>query len=233
MFARFCAFLHFMALRMPVPSPENAIRVIDTLAQRYPTLPLKVFTRKRPFVTLITTILTQRARDDTTLPVAQALFEAVDDTPMAFLSLGEENLARMIRRVGFARTKARNILNVCRTLLDEFKGDVPRELELLLKLPGVGRKTANIVLEHCFDIPTIAVDIHVHRITNRLGWVRTTRVEDTEQALMKLIPKSKWHLVNHVFVRHGQTLCKPIGPRCGECPVLLYCPFGQKRLGLK
>jgi endonuclease-3 len=167
------------------------------------------------------------------LPVAEKLFAEIDDTPMAFLSLGEENLAQMIRKVGFYHAKARNILNVCRTLLDEFNGHVPRKLDLLLKLPGVGRKTANIVLEHCFDMPTIAVDIHVHRITNRLGWVRTETVEDTEQALMKLIPKAKWHLVNHVFVRHGQTLCKPIGPRCGECPVLARCDFGRKRMGAK
>lgn len=214
-------------------TPTQAVAILDALAKRYPTLPLKLFTKKRPFVTLVTTILTQRARDDTTLPVAENLFAEVEATPMAFLSLGEEKLTQMIRKVGFAPTKARNILMVCRTLLDEFKGDVPRELSLLLKLPGVGRKTANIVLEHCFDIPTIAVDIHVHRITNRLGWVRTAKVEATEEALMKLLPKTKWHLVNHVFVRHGQTLCKPIGPKCGECPILPNCPSGQKRLGLK
>ena len=117
---------------------------------------------------------------------------------------------------------------ISKRLLQEYKSKVPDSPEALLALPGVGRKTANIVLEHAFGQSVIAVDIHVHRISNRLGWVKTKRPEETEEALMKIVPKRWWRLINRVFVRHGQTICTPVSPFCSKCPIFDSC----KRVGV-
>ena len=137
----------------------------------------------------------------------------------------------MLYPVGFYRVKARQLKKLPEALERLFGGKIPGTAEELMRLPGVGRKTANLVAASSFNRDEICVDIHVHRISNRLGLVATKTPEDTERALEQLVPKPYWRWVNELFVRHGQALCKPIGPRCGECPLAGRCPTGQQHLG--
>jgi len=204
----------------------NVNKVIHILDRRYPELPLhRVATT--PFRTLVATLLSQRSRDDQTLPIAKQLFE-VADTPQAILALSSQRLQKLIRPLGKYRQNTKRIRMISKRLLQEYDGKVPDTTEALLSLPGVGRKTANIVLEHAFGQPTIAVDIHVQRISNRLGWVKTKRPEETEEALMKIVPKRWWRSINRVFVRHGQIICTPQSPFCSKCPIFASC----KRVGV-
>ncbi len=175
-----------------------------------------------PFRILIATILSLRTRDTLTAVVAPRLF-AEADTPAATLALGEERLAELIYPVGFYRAKARNIVAICRILIDEHGGAVPADLDALLALPGVGRKTANLVLTAGFGLPGICVDIHVHRITNRWGYVRTTSPDATELALRAILPPEHWIPINGLLVTLGQNICHPTLPRCSICPVSWAC----------
>src|SRR3989344_7067259 len=201
--------------------------VLTTLDRIYPELPLHRLATT-PFRTLIATMLSQRARDEQIIPVAKRLFTAAE-TPKAFLSLSDRKLQIIIRPAGKYRQNAKRIKEICRILLEKYGGEVPDSEEAFLSLPGVGRKTANIVLSHSFGRDAIAVDIHVHRITNRLGGVRTKTPEETEPALQKIIPKRYWRMVNRVFVRHGQTICTPQSPFCLRCPVFRSC----RRVGVR
>jgi len=133
-------------------------------------------------------------------------------------------IERAIFPVGFYRTKARVILGVCRDLLSGFGGRVPDEIDALLTLKGVGRKTANLVVTQAFNKPGICVDTHVHRITNRLGWVSTDHPDRTESALRIALPRRFWKTINETLVRHGQQVCKPLSPLCSRCPVAPDCP---------
>jgi endonuclease-3 len=139
------------------------------------------------------------------------------------LHLPRQTIARTIFPVGFYRTKARVIHRVCRELMDRFGGAVPSDLEALLTLPGVGRKTANLVVTFAFGLPGICVDTHVHRITNRLGFVRTATPERTEWALRKKLPRRHWIALNDLLVAFGQNVCHPTSPRCSACPVADLC----------
>jgi endonuclease-3 len=175
-----------------------------------------------PFRILIATILSLRTKDTLTAVVAPRLF-AEADTPATTLALGEERLAQLIYPVGFYRTKARSIIAICRTLLDDYGGEVPADLDALLALPGVGRKTANLVLTAGYGLPGICVDIHVHRITNRWGYVRTKSPDATELALRALLPPEHWLAINGLLVTLGQNICHPTSPRCSICPVSWAC----------
>jgi endonuclease-3 len=175
-----------------------------------------------PFRILVATILSLRTKDTLTAVVAPRLFAAAD-TPEATLALGEERVAELIYPVGFYRTKARSIVAICRILLDRYGGEVPRDLDELLALPGVGRKTANLVLTAGFGLPGICVDIHVHRITNRWGYVRTKEPDATELALRAKLPPEHWIPINGLLVTLGQNICLPISPRCSACPVAGPC----------
>ena len=176
-----------------------------------------------PFRVLISTILSLRTKDETTAVAARRLF-AHATTPQTMLRLRAATIARLIYPVGFYRTKARAIRSVCRALLERFGGAVPRALDALLTLHGVGRKTANLVLTLGFRSPGICVDTHVHRITNRLGYVRTRSPDETEQALRRKLPAAHWIEVNDLLVAFGQHLCRPISPHCTRCPIVEYCP---------
>ncbi len=145
-------------------------------------------------------------------------------TPTAMASLPPEQIAELIYPAGFYRTKGRSIREVCRLLLTEHGGAVPADLTDLLALPGVGRKTANLVLGLGFGIPAICVDTHVHRIANRLGWIATGNPQETEFALMDVVPKELWIPLNEVLVRFGQRTCTPTSPWCSRCPVAAACP---------
>jgi endonuclease-3 len=175
-----------------------------------------------PFRVLVACILSLRTQDTTTAPAAARLF-AVADTPTATLRLPASRIAELIYPVGFYRTKARVILGICRDLLGRFDGRVPDTIDELLTLDGVGRKTANLVVTLGFDKPGICVDTHVHRISNRLGYVRTRTPEQTEMALRARLPRRYWIGYNDLLVSFGQNVCAPISPRCSTCPVSGLC----------
>ncbi len=175
-----------------------------------------------PFRVLIATILSQRTRDENTGKASRALF-AKYATPAAIEGAPLADLKRLIRPCGFYNQKARVLKETCRALRERHGGRVPDALDELLALPGVGRKTANCVLVYGFRKPAIPVDTHVHRISNRLGWVRTRTPEETEEALVRTVPRRYWLDLNEFLVRFGQEVCRPVGPRCGECD-FTWCP---------
>jgi endonuclease III len=175
-----------------------------------------------PFRVLIACILSLRTQDTTTGPAAARLF-AVADTPERMLELTPARIEKLIYPVGFYRTKAGVILKICRDLLAKFGGQVPDTIDELLTLDGVGRKTANLVVTMGFNKPGICVDTHVHRISNRLGYVRTRTPEETEMALRARLPRRFWIGYNDLLVAFGQNICAPISPKCSGCPVTALC----------
>lgn len=176
-----------------------------------------------PFEVLVSTLLSLRTKDEVTAAAAQRLL-AVARTPQAMLRLTPEAIEKCIYPVGFYPTKARRLLSISRILLDCYGGRVPDTLEALTALPGVGRKTANLVLVEGFRIPAICVDTHVHRISNRVGYVQTRTPEQTEMALRKKLPKRHWVRYNELLVAFGQVMCRPVSPFCSRCPVADMCP---------
>lgn len=176
-----------------------------------------------PFFVLISTVMSHRTRDDVTYPAAKRLFERLS-TPEEMVETDVEEIEALIRDVGFYRVKAGRIKEISGILLKEYNGRVPDEMETLLKLPGVGRKTANCVLAHAFLKDALAVDTHVHRISNRLGLVDTKAPEETEIELKKIFPQRYWKHINLLFVKLGQNICRPISPRCGLCVLNDMCP---------
>jgi endonuclease III len=176
-----------------------------------------------PFRVLIACLLSLRTKDETTGPAAHRLF-ALADTPQAMLRLTPRQIERAIFPVGFYRTKARGLLRVCRELLERFSGAVPDTIDELLTLHGVGRKTANLVVTQGFNKPGICVDVHVHRISNRLGYVKTKTPAETETALRATLPRRYWIGYNDLLVSFGQNVCLPVSPRCSRCPIGATCP---------
>ncbi|HYN89419.1 MAG TPA: endonuclease III [Ardenticatenaceae bacterium] len=189
---------------------------------RTPLVDAMAATGSDPFRILIATIISLRTKDDVTAVVAPRLF-ALADTPRAMLQLRPEQIEAAIYPAGFYRTKARTILEVSRLLLDEYGGRVPDEIAELLTLPGVGRKTANLVVTAGYGKPGICVDTHVHRITNRWGYVNTKTPEQTEMALREKLPPEHWLEINGLLVSLGQNICHPTSPRCSICPVAAEC----------
>ena len=175
-----------------------------------------------PFTTLISCILSLRTQDRTTMGASARLF-SVADTPERILEIPTTRLEELIYPVSFYRVKAQTIRKIATELIEKFGGKVPDTLEELLKLPGVGRKTANIVVTLAFNKPGIAVDIHVHRISNRLGYVSTKNPDDTEMALREKLPRRYWIVLNDLLVVYGQNLCKPVSPFCSKCAIADYC----------
>jgi endonuclease-3 len=176
-----------------------------------------------PFEVLVSTLLSLRTKDEVTGMAAQRLFAAAR-TPQAMLKLTREEIEKRIYPVGFYPTKAERLLAISRILLERYDGEVPDTLEELTALPGVGRKTANLVLVEGYGIPAICVDTHVHRISNRIGYVKTKRPDETEQALRRKLPKKHWIRYNELLVAFGQAVCRPVSPFCSRCPVAGMCP---------
>src|ERR1700719_3077001 len=176
-----------------------------------------------PFRTLISCILSLRTKDATTAAASTRLFDRAH-TPEAILALAPKTLERLIFPVGFYRTKARVIRGICRDLIDKFDGRVPDEIDALLTLKGVGRKTANLVVTEAFRKPGICVDTHVHRISNRWGLVSTKTADKTEVALREVLPRRYWIEYNSLLVAFGQMLCHPTSPWCARCPLMTRCP---------
>ncbi len=184
--------------------------------------------KNAPFKVLISTVLSLRTKDMTTEAAARRLFEAAD-TPEALLKISVKQIEGLIYPVGFYRTKARNIREICRVLIDKFDGEVPSDIDTLLTLKGVGRKTANLVVTVGYGKPGICVDTHVHRISNRWGLVKTDTPDETEAALRKILPPRYWIEYNDLLVCFGQNLCLPVSPFCSRCKIRGLCP----RLGIR
>jgi endonuclease-3 len=171
---------------------------------------------------LVSTILSLRTRDEVTLAASRRFLERAGD-PKTLLSLTAEEAARLACPAGFYRTKAANLMRIAAILEERHGGQVPSGMETLLALPGVGRKTANLVRTEAFNLPGICVDIHVHRISNRAGWVTTRTPEETETALRQTLPRKYWKPVNALLVLYGQRLCRPLSPHCSRCVITRFC----------
>lgn len=177
-----------------------------------------------PFSILIGTILSARTRDENTTKIVKLLFSKYKN-PKQLANAKLKDVEKIIKPIGFYHVKAKRIIDVAKIIDSKHNGKVPQNLEELVDLPGVGRKTANCVLVYAFDKPAIPVDIHVHRISNRLGLVNTKTPEETETELMKKIPKKYWLEINDTFVMYGQNICKPITPLCDVCKIKNYCDY--------
>jgi endonuclease III len=175
-----------------------------------------------PFRVLVATMISLRTKDEVTARASDTLL-SLAPTPAALAALPVARIARSIFPAGFYNTKAKNLRTVASLLLERHQGKVPPEMEDLLALPGVGRKTANLVRNLGFGLPGICVDTHVHRISNRMGWVATRTPDQTEQALMEVLPPRYWIGVNELLVRYGQAVCTPLSPRCSVCPAARWC----------
>ena len=190
---------------------------------------IKLLTKNDAFKILISTMLSLRTKDPTTRDASFRLFE-VAPTPEETIKLTAAKIEKLIYPVGFYKVKAKNILEVCHTLINDYDGKVPDEIDELLKLKGVGRKVANLVVTEAYDKDGICVDTHVHRISNRFGYINTKTPEETEWALRDKLPKEYWRVYNDTLVVYGQNLCKPIGPLCSKCTVREYCDYGKQKI---
>jgi len=203
---------------------HSAIEILRREVPRWetPIVTLMAETYQSPFRVLISCILSLRTQDATTAKASHRLF-ALADSPETMLKLTAKKIEKLIYPVGFYRTKARNILEICQTLIDRYAGQVPDSIDELLKFRGVGRKTANLVVTLGYRKAGICVDTHVHRISNRWGYVKTATPEKTEFALRDKLPKKYWIEFNDLLVSFGQHLCRPISPVCSQCPIAKYC----------
>ena len=206
---------------------ETLVKVLKILEKEYKKwdAPVVTLIKERtndPFRILISTILSLRTKDEVTRKASQKLFERAK-TPEEILKLTCKDIEKLIYPVGFYRRKAYTIKKISEIILSEYQGKVPDKLEELLSLPGVGRKTANLVITLGFNKEGICVDTHVHRISNRFGYVKTRNPYETEMKLRKKLPREWWTKYNDILVAFGQTICKPVGPKCNICPVEKYC----------
>lgn len=177
---------------------------------------------KDPYLVLIACILSLRTNDRTTYPATLRMLKLAK-TPQEMMKVNEEELAKAIYPVGFYKNKSGQIIELSKILVEKYDGKVPCDIEELCKFRGVGRKTANLVLSEGFNKPAICVDVHVHRIFNRLGYIKTKNPEETEFTLRKRFPEKYWIPINSLLVTHGQNICKPLKPLCDKCPVEKYC----------
>lgn len=206
--------------------------IVTTLKRENKKYIVPIVTRvsmtKSPFMVLISCLLSLRTKDKVTAEASNRLFKLADN-PEKMLGLSIKNIEKTIYPVGFYKTKSKRIKEICKTLLDNYGGIVPDEIDELLKLKGVGRKTANLVVTLGYGKLGICVDTHVHRISNRLGLVKTKTPEQTEFTLRKKLPQKHWLIYNDLLVTYGQNLCVPISPWCSKCKIFKYC----KRVGVK
>lgn len=205
----------------------NIDKIIGILKKIYSSDMFAEVNDREPYKVLVSCILSLRTKDETSYPASERLFRLAA-TPKKMLILTLKQIQKAIYPVCFYRVKSKTILDISRRLLEEYCGKVPGTIDELLKFKGVGRKTANIVVTYGFNKPGIAVDVHVNRISNRLGLVKTKTPHDTEFALRKNLPQKYWIPINELLVRHGQAICKPISPICSKCPISMYC----KRVGV-
>lgn len=204
-------------------SYDKINKILDDLDSLYPDAKAGLdFTT--PFELLIATILSAQCTDVRVNKVTAVLFKE-HNTPKSILDLGIDGLTKYIKSCGLYKTKSKNIINTCNVLYHDYDSKVPDNIEELMKLPGVGRKTANVVVSNAFYTPAIAVDTHVFRVTNRIGIVNEKDVLSTEKALMRVIPKERWSKSHHLFIWHGRNICKARNPKCEECILNDRCKF--------
>ncbi|HOK44121.1 MAG TPA: endonuclease III [Thermoclostridium sp.] len=209
----------------------RAIKILDILEETYPDAKCGL-EFNTPFQLLVATMLSAQSTDRTVNRVTEGLFERYPDLD-SFLTLTREQLEQEIREIGLYHSKAKNILAMCRELVTRFSGQVPATLEELTSLPGVGRKTANVVLSNAFNIPALAVDTHVLRVSNRIGLARSDRPDQTESQLTNLIPRDRWIKAHHLLIWHGRRTCAARNPKCEICSIVAYCEFYKKNIELK
>ena len=206
---------------------SNYQKVFSILEKDHKETMLEQFSHYSKFQMLIATMLSARTKDTTTIPIVIRMFKKWK-TPKDFIDVPISSLEKELYGIGFYKVKSKNIKKLSKQIIDEFDSKVPETLEGMITLPGVGRKTANCMLNYAFGKNAVAVDVHVFRISNRLGWVKTSSPEETEQELMRILPKKLWNKVNMLLVDHGQNVCFPIKPNCSNCKISKYCEFGQK-----
>jgi endonuclease-3 len=210
----------------------NAItmrKTLDTIAEMFPDARCEL-NHRNPFELVIAVLLSAQCTDETVNKVTASLFEKYK-APDDYLKVPVEELENDIRRIGLFRNKAAHIQKLCRILLDKYEGEVPREHEALTELPGVGRKTANVVVSNAFDVPAIAVDTHVERVAKRLGAAKPDdSVLEVEKKLMKLVPRDEWTITHHRLIFFGRYHCKAQNPKCEVCPLLDRCKEGKARM---
>jgi endonuclease-3 len=201
------------AWRDAFPKEADNTPSVSTIAERY---------RNDAWAVLLSTILSLRTKDKVTLTASRALLERAP-TPDTFLELSTEEAERLAFPAGFYRTKIANLQKIARIIINDYNGNIPDDMDSLLALPGVGRKTANLVLIEAFDMDGICVDTHVHRICNRAGWLKSKKPDETEAILRVILPLKFWKRINALLVLYGQQVCRPVGPRCKDCVIRGHC----------
>lgn len=202
---------------------DNVNEILDILEKTYPDAHCEL-NHENAFQLLIATVLSAQTTDKKVNKVTEGLFKKYK-TPEDFSELSEEELQEEIREIGLYKNKSKNIIALCKMLIEKYGGEVPRTMEELVELPGVGRKTANVVLSNAFGVPAIAVDTHVFRVSNRIGIACGKDVTETENQLMENIPKERWSKAHHLLIFHGRRTCSSRKPKCEECSVAPYCDF--------
>jgi endonuclease-3 len=208
----------------PPAAPDQVRTVIHILAETYHgrgSVELG-----DPYKVLVATVISARTREEQTTAVSNRVFARYPGA-FALAEATEQELYDLLEGSQYREVKAPRLIEMAKILVEKYGGQVPNNLDALLALPGVGRKTANCVLIYAFDIPALCVDVHMHRITNRLGWVHTRTPDQTEKALQKVIPRDLWTGVNRLFLQHGRAICTPGIPRCLVCPIRAFCAYGQ------
>ncbi|MEE8298604.1 MAG: endonuclease III [Thermodesulfobacteriota bacterium] len=204
--------IHIIVKILAKETPEWDVPIVTLVAE----------STNDPFRVLISTVLSLRTKDETTAAASRKLFKLADN-PSDMLKLSEKEIIKAIYPVGFYKTKAKNIKSICRDLISKYDSKDPDDIDELLKFKGVGRKTANLVVTLGYNKPGVCVDTHVHRISNRLGYIKTKTPDKTETALRKKLPEKYWIDYNSLLVSFGQHLCRPISPFCSRCPVIKFC----------
>ncbi|KXO15792.1 endonuclease III [Clostridiales bacterium KA00134] len=205
-------------------SKKKVVEVLDILDRTYPDAKCEL-NHKNAFELLIATILSAQCTDIRVNQVTEGLFQECK-SPEDFINLGIEGIEKRIYSLGFYRNKAKSIMGTSLALKD--MDEIPKTIEGLMKLPGVGKKTANVVASNCFGVPAIAVDTHVFRVSNRIGLAEAKNVEDTEIQLQKQIPKKRWTQAHHTLIFHGRRICSSRSPKCEICPINEYCKYYEK-----
>ena len=205
----------------------NINKIISVLQENYKNwdAPIITFIANRgasPFEILVSTILSLRTKDEVTAKAAKRIF-TVANRVETVVKLNTQEIEKLIYPVGFYHTKAKQLLQISKIIIEQYNGNVPDKMEQLLQLPGVGRKTANLIIAEGFKKPAMCVDTHVHRISNRIGYVKTKMPDKTEFALRKKLPRKHWIVYNELFVAFGQVICRPISPWCSRCPIVQMC----------
>ena len=198
-------------------------QVLSDMGKVLPAVSLVAVELQDPFSVLVSTVISLRTKDDVTLKASRRLLDKAPDA-FAMLRLSEEEIASLIFPAGFYKRKAIQIKTIAKTLVEQYGGKVPADADLLMKLPGVGIKTANLTLNLGFGIDAICVDCHVHQISNRLGWISTKTPEESEKVLQTIMPKRFWIPLNELLVSYGQEVCTSVSPKCSLCPENARCP---------